>query len=326
MTARLSQYPRTAGFALLLLASTACNDSPVPLPAPAEKTLHTVQVSPGDAVVLEDYAVQLDVVLRAADGTALPARPVVWTSGDTTIATVSETGFVRALRPGKVTITAAREGKTGTARLEVEPLRVTSITLSRSAVAIGFGQVVQVGATTGAQDGRHFPATVTWTSSNPAVASVDSLGRITGGLAGSASIKARVGDVVAELVAHSTGPAVAGDWLLSIGGLEDVGSVCTVSGVRLGLSVHGNTISGGTYLNTPSVTCILTAVGGVIAEPAAPRGANSGLLTGTFVHLQFHNVGWMLQGTFVTADRIEGNAYYTENGRMRNAQFVLSRN
>jgi hypothetical protein len=325
MTARLSQYPRTATLAVLLLASTACEDSPVPLPAPAEKTLHTVQVSPGDAVVLEDYAVQLDVVLRAADGTTLPAWPVVWTSGDTTIATVSETGFVRALRPGKVTITAAREGKTGTARLEVEPLRVTSITLSRSAVAIGFGQVVQVGATTGAQDGRYFPATVTWTSSNPAVASVDSLGRITGGLAGSASIKARVGDVVAELVAQSTGPIVTGDWLLNISGLADVGSVCTVTGARLALSIQGNTISGGTYLNMPSVTCVLTEAGGTISAPAPPRGANSGLLTGTFVHLQFHDNGWMLQGTFVTADRIEGNAYYSENGRMRNGRFALTR-
>jgi hypothetical protein len=325
MTARLSQYPRTAGLAVLLLAAAACNDSPVPLPAPAEKPLHTVQVSPGEAVVLEDYAVQLDVVLRAADGTALPAMPVTWSSGDTTIATVTETGFVRALRPGKVTITAAREGKTGTARLEVEPLRVTSITLSRTSVGVGFGQVVQIGATTGAQDGRHLPATVTWTSSNPAVASVDSLGRITGGLAGIASIKARVGDVVAELVAQSTGPAVAGNWRLSIGGLEDVGSVCSVSGARLGLSIQGNTISGGTDLHMPTVSCTPTEPGGTISEPAPPRGANSGLLTGAFVHLQFHNVGWMLQGTFVTADRIEGNAYYTENGKMRHGRFMMTR-
>jgi hypothetical protein len=325
MTACLLHYPRTVTAALLLLAA-ACNDSPVPLPAPAEKPLHAVQVSPGEAVVLEDYATQLDVVLRAADGTALPARPVVWSSGDTTIATVSETGFVRALRQGKVMITAEREGKTGTARIEVEPLRVTSISLSRNSVGIGFGQVVQVGATTGAQDGRHLPATVTWTSSNPAVASVDSIGRITGGLAGSASIKARVGDVVAELVVYSTGPAVAGNWFLSIGGLEDAGSVCTVSGVRLGLSIQGNTISGGSYLNVPSVTCVLSAVDGTISEPAPPRGANSGLLNGTFVHLQFHTVGWMLQGIFVASDRIEGNAYYTENGRMRNGKFVLTRN
>jgi uncharacterized protein YjdB len=59
------------------------------------------------------------VTLRAADGELLTGRPVAWASSDGAIANVAADGTVRALGPGRATITATSEGRTGAAVLTV---------------------------------------------------------------------------------------------------------------------------------------------------------------------------------------------------------------
>jgi hypothetical protein len=56
-----------------------------------------------------------------ADGDPLPGCTIRWTSSDPSVATVDGSGAIRALRRGDVTVTATTEGKTGSARLRVEP-------------------------------------------------------------------------------------------------------------------------------------------------------------------------------------------------------------
>jgi hypothetical protein len=56
-----------------------------------------------------------------AAGNPLPGCTIRWTSSDPSVATVDASGAVRALRRGEVTITATTEGKSGSARLRVEP-------------------------------------------------------------------------------------------------------------------------------------------------------------------------------------------------------------
>jgi hypothetical protein len=333
-----SQYPRIAGAvaALLFAAAAACSESPVAPPVQVEKPLHAIEVTPGSATVLEGYMTQLEVSLLAADGTTLPARPVTWSSGDTTIATVTQAGFVRAHRPGPVTIMAQREGRAGTAHLVVEALRVTRITLSQTTVNVAYGQTVQVGATTGSQDGGYFPAKVTWTTSDPEIASVDSAGRITGGLPGTASVKARVGDVVAEVVVYSQGPAVPGQWRLSIQSIQDETSVCSVHNVVVEVTRSGNWLAGSTTdASHPSVACVPTGNAGEITTPFPPHGPLTGGLLGTRVTFNFPLSEWYLNGAFVAPDRIEGDAVYfgDDDGRpetgapvMRLGRFVLVRN
>jgi hypothetical protein len=335
MNATPSQYPRAAGSlaALLLAAAAACSESPVAPPVPVEKPLHAIEVTPGNAVVLEGYMTQLEVSLIAADGTTLPPRPVAWSSGDTTIATVTQTGFVRALRPGPVTIMAQRDGRAGTAYLVVEALRVASITLTQNTVNVTFGQTVQVGATTGSQDGGYFPAKVTWTTSDPEIASVDSAGRITGGLPGTASVKARVGDVVAEVTVHSVGPAVPARWRLSIHSIRNETAVCSIGGLAVEITRDRNWLAGGTTeASHPSVECIPTGKAGEVSTPFPPHGPLTGGVLGTRVTLNFAQAEWYLSGAFVSPDRIEGEAVYFgddqgENGEpvTRQGRFVLVR-
>jgi hypothetical protein len=336
MTSTAPQYPRIAGAvaALLFAAAAACSESPVAPPVQVEKPLHAIEVTPGSATVLETYMTQLEVSFRAADGTALAAKPVTWSSGDTTIASVTPYGAVHARRPGAVTITAEHAGRVGVAHVVVEALRVTRITLSQNTVNVTFGQTVQVGATTGSQDGGYFPAKVTWTTSDPEIASVDSAGRITGGLAGTASVKARVGDVVAEVVVYSQGPAVPGRWRLSIQSIQDETSVCSIHNVVVEVTRSGNWLGGGTSdASHPSVECVPTGNAGEITTPFPPHGPLTGGVLGTRVTLNFALAEWYLNGTFVSPDRIEGDAVYFgdeqgENGApvMRQGRFVLVRN
>ena len=67
---------------------------------------------------------QLTAAIRDADGNSLENRQVYWSSGDTTIATVDETGLVTGEGRGLVEITAASEGVSASAEVRVsgEPL------------------------------------------------------------------------------------------------------------------------------------------------------------------------------------------------------------
>src|SRR6266702_4540743 len=71
----------------------------------------SVAVTPATATVLGSATAQLSVAVKNAAGARLFGRPVTWSSGDQSIATVSATGIVTGLAAGTTTITATVEGK-----------------------------------------------------------------------------------------------------------------------------------------------------------------------------------------------------------------------
>jgi len=73
----------------------------------------TVSVSPTSAIVVVNETQQLTVTLRDNQGNALAGRVVAWSSSNTALATVNESGLVTTLAPGSVLITAASESQTG---------------------------------------------------------------------------------------------------------------------------------------------------------------------------------------------------------------------
>lgn len=80
-----------------------------------------VEVSPGTQAVKEGETVQLTAKVLPADASN---KLVVWVSGDNSIATVSHSGLVKALKPGRVVITVVtKDGDfTGTCVLTVTAL------------------------------------------------------------------------------------------------------------------------------------------------------------------------------------------------------------
>lgn len=119
---------------------------------------------------------------------------IAWSSSDTSIATVDNNGVVTAKKPGTVTITATAVdgGVSAKCTLTVEPIKSTDITLSSRAATLYVGKTLTLKATVYPTDATD--KTVTWSSSNSKVASVDKNGKVTAKKAGTAVITARTAD------------------------------------------------------------------------------------------------------------------------------------
>ncbi len=119
-------------------------------------------------------------------------KAVTWTSSDSKIATVAN-GIVTGVAPGTATITATTSDGKFTATRDVEVIRhVTGITLPES-------KTINIGDTTtlslGVQPADASDQSVTWRTSDSAVASIDTTtGLITGAAKGTVTITARSND------------------------------------------------------------------------------------------------------------------------------------
>lgn len=185
----------SAGSATITATSEGKSGSAgITVTAPPPAPVATVSVSLGASTVIAGVGTQATAVLRAADNSTLTGRTVTWSSSDATIATVSGTGAVSTLRAGSVTITATSEGKSGSAGLTVTappPAAVATVSVSLGASSIAVGAGTSATAVTRDANGAVLTGrTVTWSSSNTAVATVNSSGAVTAVGVGSASITA----------------------------------------------------------------------------------------------------------------------------------------
>ena len=124
-------------------------------------------------------------------------KSVTWSSSNTAVATVSSTGLVTAVSNGTATITAkAADGsnKTATCAVTVNiSVPVTGITLNQTTASLtSRGQTLQLTATVTPENATN--KSVTWSSSNTAVATVDANGLVTAVSSGTATITAKTAD------------------------------------------------------------------------------------------------------------------------------------
>lgn len=127
----------------------------------------------GPATLPVQQTIQMSATPTEVNGRAL-FRPVTWASSAPTVATVSATGLVTTLTPGTTNITATSEGKVATLAFTVlPPPPVNTITLAINSGFLPTTVGVPLGVTLrdaagGVLSGR----VITYTSSNPAVATV----------------------------------------------------------------------------------------------------------------------------------------------------------
>lgn len=121
-------------------------------------------------------------------------KNVTWTSSNTSVATV-ENGVVTAVGVGSATITVTTtDGSfTATCTITVNPTAVTGVTLNKPSVNLGVGDTEALEATIAPTNATN--KTVTWTSDNTSVATVNAAtGLVTGVAVGSATITATTAD------------------------------------------------------------------------------------------------------------------------------------
>ena len=118
---------------------------------------------------------------------------VTWTSSKPTVATVDANGKVTAKSLGMadITVTTKDGGYTATCRVGVvrRPggnVSVTGVTLNKTTLKLGKGASETLTATIAPTNATN--KKVTWTSSDPAVATVDASGKVTGVAKGTATI------------------------------------------------------------------------------------------------------------------------------------------
>lgn len=151
----------------------------------------TVTVSPSSASVIAGQAQGLSVTLRDAQGGLLTDRVVLWSSSAPTIATVASNGTVTALTPGTAVIEASSEGKVATATITVLPVPVATVSVTLPVSVINIGATVQaVGTPLDAIGAPLSGRPVTWSVSNPAIATISASGLVTALTAGSFEVRA----------------------------------------------------------------------------------------------------------------------------------------
>ncbi|WP_172914281.1 Ig-like domain-containing protein [Capnocytophaga canis] len=119
-------------------------------------------------------------------------KKVVWTSGNTSIATVSASGKVTGVASGTVYITATTEdgGKTATCKVTVKipMIQVTSINIQPETATVTVGGEQQLTANVLPADATN--KKVVWTSGNTSIATVSASGKVTGVASGTVYITA----------------------------------------------------------------------------------------------------------------------------------------
>ena len=247
----------------------------------------SVAVSPASASVQVGQTVQLAATPRDANGNPLSGRAVSWASSNTAVATVSGSGLVTGVTAGSATITATSEGQGGTATITVSTVPVASVTVSPATASVQAGQTVQLAATPKDANGNPLSGrTVTWASSNSAVATVGGSGLVTGVTAGSATITATSEGKSGTSAITVTAPAPAP--VASVTVTPAPASVPTGQTVQLTATLkdaNGNTLTGRTVAWASNNTAVATVTGsgmvsGVTAGTAS-IAATSETVTGT---------------------------------------------
>ena len=169
----------------------------------------TVAVNPVHAKSVTLNKTSLELPLGGTEtlvATVLPEnttdKTVTWTSSNNAVATVDNTGNVTAVGTGTSTITATCGNVSATCSVTVNPVHAKSVTLNKTSLELPLGGTEALVATVLPENTTD--KTVTWTSSNEAVATVDNSGNVTAVGTGTATITATCGSVSATCTVTSS--------------------------------------------------------------------------------------------------------------------------
>jgi uncharacterized protein YjdB len=160
----------------------------------APPAVATVTVSPSSASLVVGATRQLTAVTKDASGNVLTGRVVTWSSSNPGAATVDTTGLVTGVSIDTATITATSETKKGTSAITVTapvvPVATVTVSPASGSIVVG-GPTLQLTATTKDSSGNVLTGrTIAWSSSNVALATVNSTGVVTGVAPGAVTITA----------------------------------------------------------------------------------------------------------------------------------------
>ncbi len=188
----------------------------------------SVEILPATNVTSVGRELQLEAVATDADGAVIGGRAVVWESSDASIVSVDATGLATAHAVGDVTITATIAPASGTLELSVREPVVDRIAIIPESFDVIEGQTTELEAKVYDADGFEVEWPVEWSSEDRLHATVDSSGRVTGGLAGDALIRASADGHEATALGRVTAAVVSGVRIVGTNPIIPIGDVTRV--------------------------------------------------------------------------------------------------
>ncbi|MEO9892434.1 Ig-like domain-containing protein [Aurantibacter sp.] len=149
--------------------------------------------NPATASIQEDETATIQAIITPSNASD---KLVTWTSSDSSIATVNTNGLVRGVTAGEVSITATTTDGNFSATTQVtitaKPIAVTGISVDPTTTSIEVDKTTTIQAIVVPTNASN--KSVTWTSSDTSIASVNNNGLVRGLTAGNVTITATAND------------------------------------------------------------------------------------------------------------------------------------
>jgi trimeric autotransporter adhesin len=176
--------------ALFVAASLSCGGDSSTGPS---GSVSKIAVTPSSDSLSLGGSVTLSASALDGNGHPVSGAKIFWNTENSSIATVSSSGVVTGIAVGNVRIAASSNGVSGFSAITVTPPSVASVRVTPSSAAITVGGTVHMQAAALDAGGNPLTGrTVTWTSDNEGVATVDNTGLVTGIAIGATTITATV--------------------------------------------------------------------------------------------------------------------------------------
>ena len=232
----------------------------------------SVVVSPATATLQLGSSAQLSAIVRDAAQNTLSGRIVTWSSSNAAVATVDANGLARATGTGSATITAASEGRTGTAQLTVQNVPVATVQVMPAVDTVHIGRQTQLVAILRDGSGNVLSSrVVTWSNNATSVARVSGNGLIDGLAAGTATITAtsegQTGTATIVVIPVPVATVVVVPQAVTV----QVGATTTFAGTPR--DANGNALSGRTVVWSSDNTSIAQVSASGVVSGIAPGSA-----------------------------------------------------
>ncbi|RPA31090.1 Ig-like domain-containing protein [Shewanella frigidimarina] len=184
----------TSGSAIITATSAALSSTTTV--TVTDTTLTSIAVTPGNQTIVKGSNKQLTATGTYSDGSlANITASVTWSSADTLVATVNNSGLASGIETGSSLISASSGALSGSTNLTITGAALNSIVVSPTNLSLVKGMNKQFAATATYSDGSvaDISTSVTWSSADTLVATIDVNGLANGKAAGSSLITATSG-------------------------------------------------------------------------------------------------------------------------------------
>lgn len=280
------------GATLLLAGACDNNTEPTPGEGPVVDVLiNTIPLNESLVDLIPGTTRQLLAGPVNADGVFVPGQTVSWSTSNAGVVSIDANGLATAVAGGSATISATAGGATGTTTIEVR-FPVGTVNVTPTGQTIRREGALQLTAVTIDQSGATVTGrAVSWSSSNPAVATVSATGLVAGvtdgdvvitaaseGAVGEATVTVFGSPVVATVTVSPASPfaAVGTTTQLTAAAKAGSGTVITDAVVTWASSddnvatVDASGLVTVVAAGTATITATADGIGGTAALVAAP--------------------------------------------------------